>query len=288
MKTALIIPLYKQSKYLSRILEGIEKQTVKPDLVCLVFDRPKDDADFNAEEIGKIVDNYSIEINVTQIHEHSSYIGNPPNGKELFLTPLMRNKGISAALIEGCDQFIFIDGDCIPQPSLVASHIKKLSANVPVLTVGRRRESKYRWQDQRENEPNLCHLELFRKDGVLINNPELLRQSLIVWSCNIGLNLQAVQILRKFNDRYFNRREVFSSAFNGKWGGEDGFLGIEAWHCKIFITTLGEKGSGVEHIDHPRPKDKYNINHRDFFDEQVRILRELVKVKPLNLDFFMS
>ncbi len=72
----------------------------------------------------------------------------------------------------------------------------------------------------------------------------------------------------------------------GKWGGEDGFLGIECYYCRIFITMIGDITSGIEHIDHPRPDTIYTIKHIDFFKSQCSNLRKKVTINPLSLDFF--
>jgi len=284
-KVALIIPFYCQTKNLGKVLAGLEKQTTKPDTIFIVVDRPEDDPEYG-NTFQSIVDKSALNINVIK-STNPKHIGNRPDeGKTLFLAPHVRNQGIDKALKSGHDAFIFIDGDCVPQPTLIESHLKKLSSNVPVMSIGRRREKQYRWMDRREFESNLCHLEIFREHGMIVNNPELLKNSLIVWSCNVGMNAKAVKLLRNFNKKYYSRYEVFCSEFNGKWGGEDGFLGIEAWHCRIFITTLGERGSGIEHIDHPRPSDVYSISHKEFFDKEMSALRTKVQISPLDLNFF--
>jgi len=279
MKIALIIPLYKQTDNWPKLLKGIKSQTVKPDKIYLIFDRSGDWVITKA-----LNDTNDPDLDITY-HAHTHKIDEP----DYFLAPYNRNKGIELAIEDGCDVFIFIDGDCVPQKKLIESHVNKLKYELPVLSVGRRRESIYRWQDRREHVPELNHLNLFRKDGTLINNAstELLKNSLIVWSCNMAMNLPAIKLLRRLNRKYFNRNEVFSSEFNGSWGGEDAYLGIQAYHCRVFITTIGEKQSGVEHIDHPRPKDKYNMEHLEFLNKQIDILRKQARINPLDISFFI-
>ena len=43
MKIALIIPLNKQAHNWSKIVKGIKHQTVKPDVVYAILDRPSDE-----------------------------------------------------------------------------------------------------------------------------------------------------------------------------------------------------------------------------------------------------
>ena len=256
MKTALIIPLYKQGKNWNSILKGIESQTKIPDRVYVLLDRPEQDEIPDLESyLRNISSNSKISDNiyVARVLENPIYIGNPGNPEDpLFLTGHIRNVGIELAMEDGCEIFIFIDGDCIPQKTLVESHCKKCEYNIPVLSVGRRRESIYNWSDKREVDPSLMHLNLFREKGVIINNDALLHQSLIVWSCNIAMNFKAIDLLFKFNELYYKRKEVFSSEFLGKWGGEDAFLGIQCNYCRVFITGL--------YIIFSRHKNIVNIN----------------------------
>ena len=276
MKVALIIPLHNQLENWPKIVKGIENQTIVPDRVIAVLDRPSDDDEMSQYMI-------DTKLNITYPVQRES-----KENKDKFMAPHNRNVGIQSAIKDDCDIFIFIDGDCIPQNKLIESHINKLKYGIPVLSVGRRRESIYRWQDRREYVPELSHLGLFPEDGLLINNTELLKNSLIVWSCNMALNLSAVKLLKRLNRKYFNRSEVFSSDFNGSWGGEDAYLGIQAHYCRILITTIGEKRSGIEHIDHPRPEGKYNMNHMELLNKQMETLRQKVRIHPLDVSFFIT
>lgn len=282
MKTCLIIPIYKQAKYLYKILDGITKQTVMPDIIYLMLDRP------TPEELSTVHEStglYDLNVKIIEVNTLPKYMPRG-YGAEPFLAGYVRNKGVEQALADDCDIFIFIDGDCVPQKDLVSSHVNKCNKSIPVISVGRRRESKYNWRDQREVTNNLMHLNLFSREGVLINNVDLLKNCLIVWTCNLAINKNAIGLIYKFNHRYYGLSELFNSIFLGEWGGEDSFLGITAWYCKIFITTVGELSSGIEHIDHPRPDSKYTINHKDYFLEQVENLKKKVVLNPLSIDFY--
>lgn len=284
MKVALIIPLHDQAIYWEKILRGIKSQTRLPDAIYIVVDRPH--LDRIPDCVTHICNlNSSISIDVKMLR-----IDTPPiiqrNADKLFLAGYARNIGLQEAIKDGCDCFVFIDGDCIPQKELIRSHEILCSYDLPVISIGRRRETKYRGLDSREHQPNLTHLNLFGRTGTLINNPDLIKQCLIVWSCNIGLNLKAVSIIQKFNKKYYEREELFNSDFNGAWGGEDSFLGITAWYCRIFMHTIGEPKSGVEHIDHPRPETVYTVNHKQFFEEKCNLLKKKIAINPMNLDIF--
>lgn len=297
MKIALIIPLYKQSKHWARLLSGIQKQSVKPDCIYLIVDRPFDDLgplNGNGEplnpkwnplaELTKLNSYVTFtDIKTIVIDSVPHNIQRKSRNSNVFLAGHARNIGIQHAINDKCDVFVFLDGDCIPQDDCIKSHVDMCSTVLPIISVGRRRESQFRWLDQREVIPNLTHLRLFEKHGSLISNPDLLKQCLIVWSCNIAMNLNAINIICKFNELYYNRHEVFNSIFNGVWGGEDGFLGITAWYCRIYIHTLGNFKSGIEHIDHQRPESIYNKDHKAFFDDQCEILRKKIIINPITM-----
>jgi glycosyltransferase involved in cell wall biosynthesis len=294
MNVALIIPLYKQSQYWTKILAGIESQSRQADKIVIVMDRPGEDLGDGSDptwDARRHVD----ELNQQSCIDYSKFtiltptipkIGRNTQGQRFFAGH-MRNQGIRYAYENGMDVFVLIDGDCIPQSRLIEGHCSKCEHNNPVLSVGRRRESTFNWKDRREVDPNLIRYGFFRANGIMVQDPELLRQALIVWSCNMALNMAAVERLYAFNLRYYQReKEAFCGEFTGMWGGEDTFMGIQAWHCKLFIVTTGLKKAGVMHIDHPRPKDIYNVDHMEFVNNHKELLHKKVTLNPLDLAFF--
>lgn len=288
LNVAMVIPIYKQSHCFAKVLDGIKKQNRIPDHIIVVLDRLGDDP-----AIDSIIDMENIAI-LADLHEKIVFIEPKiPTGitrevnGDLFLAPYMRNEGILLADTLGADIIVLIDGDCIPQPRLVDSHISACDRSNPTISVGRRRESMYRWLDKRESDVGIIQYRLFRQNGLVITDPNMLLQGLVVWSCNMALNRGALDRLYRFNDRYYHTpKHAFCGAFTGSWGGEDTFMGIQAWYCRIIITTIGNQGSGVTHIDHPRPNDKYTIKHMDFVETQRIFLRKKMQINPLPIEFF--
>jgi hypothetical protein len=289
MKTALLIPVYEQKKYWLRMLSAIEKLSVRPDCVYVLMDRPKR-SDFNYIQDKCSSLDLKNTYKVYNLKDVPEFVGRPNNlpEQELFLTGYRRNQGLEFAIADGCDSFVFIDGDCIPQVDLIKAHNDANYRGVPNLSVGRRREEKHNWKDQREVDPNVKSFGLFsRTPRHVINSQYLLTSSSIVWTCNSSLNIQAVNRIKRFNSIYYNRSEVFCSEFLGTWGGEDGFLGIQASLCNIAITMLNEKKGGIVHIDHPRPVNKYAPEAFGIYlKEHIQLLDLMIKNKPLDLDFF--
>lgn len=284
-KLALLVPIYKQADNWELILKGISANKALPNTVYALLDRATED---EYKLITGIAESSDVNVKVINVPSplpntiKREYTGEP------FFVGHIRNYGIDLAINDGHTEFVFIDGDCIPQSSLFISHHNTLNNTIPVLSIGRRREKQYKWKDQRELTSQFTHLDLFKKEGFLVNNPELITSCVMVWSCNIGINIRLIELLKKFNHKYYGRSEVFCSEFLGAWGGEDGFLGVQSWFVKAFITTIGDVKSGIQHIDHPRPSDKYTVDHKIFFTEQLNRLKKKTALHPLDIKFFST
>lgn len=289
MKTALIIPIYKQSRYWIRLMDGIERQSVLPECVYVMMDRPTE-KEYEYVKRSCESENVRNKYKVYNENKLPNYVGRPNDlpDQDLFFAGNMRNLAIDRAIEDGCDSFVFIDGDCVPEKDLIKAHENVASNGVPSLSCGRRRDIIYNWKDQREIDPALNALDLFNNDtGFIIQKQRLLDRSAITWSCNLGLNIQAIKLLKKLNKKYYGRSEVFCSEFSGTWGGEDGFLGIQANVCNIFINIISEEKSGIRHINHPRPESKYDeMNFEDYLEKQIYLLNEMQINNPLTINFF--
>lgn len=103
MKTALIVSLFKQSKYWDKIFTSIQRQSELPDCIYVLIDRP--------------------EYDIGSINFITSIIGNNPlykiipisssNNEIDFMAGYVRNIGLQHALEDKCECFIFTDGDCL-------------------------------------------------------------------------------------------------------------------------------------------------------------------------------
>lgn len=289
MEISLIIPIHKQYKHWLKMMSGIEKQSMLPKNVYLMLDRPTDE---EYEYMNSMCSSSHLKNNyvIKRITEPPEYVGKSNNipSFDLFLTGYNRNLAIDYALDDGSDIVVMIDGDCIPEVDLIKSHYEINNIDVPSITCGRRKEVHYNWLDQRDVEKKLSNLNLFTSgNGYLIQNQLLLQNSSIIWTCNIGINKQAIKLIKKLNKKYYGRSEVFNSEFLGSWGGEDSFLGIQASMLKIFVSMITGEKSGVRHIDHPRPVDKYGKEtFATYLKNQLDLLNEMQINNPLTLTFF--
>ena len=278
---ALIILFRNQSANARQIAQGIAKQSKTPDNIYLMLDRPSSSEIEEITDAFKDLDGVRILLNTTipKLREGSD-VADP------FLAGFCRDIAVKQAWRDGHDIFIFIDGDCIPQSKLVECHVKVLDSKYPVISQGRRREKQYQWKDRREVDAGVVQYGIFRTPGYLLSSPDLLRSAQFTWSCNLGINRNAIALVMKLNNEYYQRVELFNSDFNGAWGGEDSFLGIQAYVTRCFITAINDIESGIMHIDHPRKDNP--MKHQDFFIKQVEILKKIMARKPLAINFFID
>lgn len=287
MKTALIIPIFNQRKYWFKMFSAIESQSVRPDVVYVALDRQSQD---DLDAITTICNSGKCNYIINNFTEIPSYVGKPQSipDQGLFLVGHRRNQCIDLAINNGCECVIMIDGDCVPDIDLVKDHKYVNSLGFANISNGRRRESKYKWSDQREVDPKMRSIELFSQgNAFVIHNPDLLKSCSITWSCNLSVNLMAIKLIKKLNKLYYGRDEFFNSDFLGSWGGEDSFLGIQAVACKIIITMINTELSGIRHIDHPRPDSKYgDAAFGDHLMSHIEHLNKLQVLYPLLGEFY--
>lgn len=255
---ALIIISKNQVKYLPQMLLKLKAMSEQADKIYYLTDR---DSAADCKCAKKLIEESGLE-NLTYIQNETipGYLGRPIMyyGEEHFLSGYCRNFCIDKAIADGCDQFVFIDGDCLPEGDIISGYKKYLTCDEARLICGKRDESHFHYRDQREfNEYD----NIFSEHLTPVTSETAMLDSAVVWSCNIGMNLSAINRLRTINDTLYGKPEVFSSFFLGTWGGEDGFLGAECFYdSDIKIYGLGVGRTGITHIHHDRPLKKYGFN----------------------------
>lgn len=279
MNLLLAIPARGQNKYLAEMKAAIHAMSVKPCHVLYMADRPTSKESVEARSI--IGDDSLIEY--YPIYQKPDYVGRPKMtyGVEWFLTGHVRNCAVDYILKHGdIDAVVFIDGDCIPEPDLIKSHMAVLDCAEPKVSVGKRKEVMYNWQDQRDTAESSCGI--FHDVPTEVLHEAMFVDSGVVWTCNFGMNLAALGYLRQLNSTLYGREETFSSEFLGTWGGEDGFIGIECYYTGVPVIALENGNNGIRHKYHLRNDDKYNhtafIRFLEEHREQLLYLLDLYKM----------
>ena len=280
MNLLLAIPARGQNKYLQEMKDAIHAMSVKPCHVLYMADRPT--AKERVEALS-ILDNDPL-IEYYPITTKPAYVGRPKMtyGVEWFLTGHVRNCAVD--YIEkhpDIDAVVFIDGDCIPEPDLVKSHMDVLDSQEPKVSVGKRKEAMFNWKDQRETGDPTCNI--FFDEPTEVLHEVMFVDSGVVWTCNFGMNKSALTSLKQLNNTLYGRAETFSSEFLGTWGGEDGFIGMECYYTGIPVIALENGNNGIRHKYHIRDKSKYDhVAFINFLEEHRERLLYLLDIYGLN------
>jgi hypothetical protein len=275
MKTLLVIVSKNQQQYAEKMNEALGNLSVQPDGVLVILERPSP-AEINISK--RAYTNPLVTIIVSS--SLPKFIGRPQMNFHVpyFCAAHARNLGVYYAIEHSYEAIIFIDGDCFPEVDLVKSHKQLLESDDPTITVGRRCEAKYAWHDQREKD-DIYPIPIFNKPG-RITREAFFVDSGVVWTCNMGINRKALDLLISTNKTLYGREELCSSDFCGTWGGEDGFIGLEALYLDITVLPICEANSGVRHNEHPRPLDKYD--HETFIKYLEEKREELIYLMQAN------
>lgn len=281
MNLLLAIPARGQNKYLAEMKAAIHAMSVKPCHVLYMADRPTSKESVEARSI--IGDDTLIEY--YPIYQKPDYVGRPKMtyGVDWFLTGHVRNCAVDYIIKHGdIDAVVFIDGDCIPEPDLIKSHMAVLDRKEPKVSVGKRKEAMYNWQDQRDTAESSCGI--FHDVPTEVLYEAMFVDSGVVWTCNFGMNVAALGYLRQLNATLYGREETFSSEFLGTWGGEDGFIGLECYYTGVPVIALENGNNGIRHKYHLRNEDKYNHTaFIQFLEEHREQLLYLLDLYNMNV-----
>lgn len=181
-----------------------------------------------------------------------------------------RDKGLAWAMAHcPAHSYLFLDGDCIPNPKWLHPHLP-LASGEPLVTCGTRSEGgmldprtmPLEWRGTSyapsvSTDPNVW------KSG---NDLQEIMGHRILWSCNFGMTYSAASMLLDAGEKVHGVRRVFNPGFDGLWGGEDTGLAILAHLSGVELRTNG--AYPVEHIPHSlRNVTKRNLDKvRDYFD----------------------
>ena len=258
-----VIPVHNQARNLFKVLHGYLKQTVMPKHLILVLDRCTDNS-IDVAAAFKV----NFEVRLTTLHvidtkDYANIVG--------FGAGRTRDVGIAYALANEFEgNFLFSDGDCIPSEKLVEHHERQLAVENPRVTCGLRYETvpngekisfpliedsniNCNVQDDLRTNADYCKNRVFGEGyDRLVLDHEIFERSWICWSCNLGMNRAAINLCKIVNGMLSGDVDrVFNSDFDGRWGGEDGFVGLTIYRCGGETVALSRE-SHVTHIWHQR------------------------------------
>lgn len=163
-----------------------------------------------------------------------------------------RDKGLAWAM-DHCPahSYLFLDGDCVPNPRWLHPHLP-LASGEPLITCGGRHDPGHtdprtlplEWQGQRFSAS-------MPTDPMVWQSGNDLRDIIshrILWSCNFGMTDVAAAMLRAAGEKVHGTPRMFWPGFDGWWGGEDTGLALLAHLSGIEIRVNG--GQPVRHIPH--------------------------------------
>jgi len=257
-----IVPIHNQLKNIGVVLTAYLNQTQVPTDLILVFDKCTDGSETQVPIYAP-----AFQKKGSTLHAVDTAGSTCPG----FGAGRTRDVGLQYALAVGlAGPFLFTDGDCVPSPTLVEHHATQLAVDQARITCGVRYDTipngtkpDYPYEagtligmriqsDLRLYAPWCSDLVFGDRYDRLVVNPVVFMQSWICWSCNLGMNLAAVHQLYNINgfmDGDIQR--AFNSSFDGRWGGEDGFVGLSMFRTGRETVALSTS-SWVTHIYHNR------------------------------------
>lgn len=262
-----VVPIHNQSSNIPRIMYGFASQTRLPDSMVFVTDKCSDDS-FN------MLQTYSVNLRARGIKVTIA----KTDPKKGFGAGMTRDTGLLVAEdIYGPDIVIFTDGDCIPSQGLVEAHIKAHeSLSGPAVICGARtdieEDGSFSLDPRLRNDYNKEKVFASSTTRYVVN-PDVIVSSWACWSCNMSLNVEGIERCREINQEMVpGSHRVFSPVFDGRWGGEDGFVAMSLFYSDAHVLML-EPAADVTHIWHPRSHT--NIEHLFVLKAKLVELRKL-------------
>ncbi len=258
---AVIIPSHNQAKYINEIVSSYEKQITRPDIILFVLDRCTDES---VEVLSNIKSTIKIEYVIKDF------------GKD-FDAGSTRDFGLNKVLEYSPEIVIFTDGDCIPSEYTVNRHVENLSqTKIPSISIGPRKletQEGLVLEDPRLQERPECSFSEY--NGRLIISSVFSKLS---YSCNLALNIQAIECLKNINKNISNSNRIFNPEFDGIWGGEDNFVGESIYLAGGYLLLT----STDAYVTHKWHETKMEYTSFEVQKKKIKDLSKILYEKILN------
>lgn len=233
---SVIIPVHNQAENICAIFDALSAQSVIPHEYIVVADRCIDTS--VSAVIGNAV---KLKTRLTLVHRRIDEPG--------FRAGQVRNLGAEHATQ---DRLLFLDGDCVPCPTWIEAHMAALdeAGDTPAASFGLRKDQRAKGSEEFRNDTRTYRsmIPIFwvgKNAPVMVKGPVV--SHMTTWSCNLGLNKAARDILVKLNGAVFSNELT-----KGIWGGEDTYLGMQLWDNNSVLIAVDPEPGHVKHLWHPR------------------------------------
>jgi len=230
-----IVSTYNRPRALTRVLQGLAKQFLKPDQIVIADDGSK-------EETRSFIKKWKTQLPQLE-HCWQDDFG------------FRKTKILNAAILKSnCDRLIFLDGDCIPFPTFISDHLKHAQAGVVlaggrILTterftnqllenVDRPLPNNFTYWLRRYFSGDIDRLSLFLRlpgSSWRLYAPSNWR---LVRGCNFSVSREALLSVNGFDESYSG------------WGFEDSDIAIRLINSGLRVKTL-RFSAPVLHLWHP-------------------------------------
>jgi Glycosyl transferase family 2 len=253
-----VIPVNNQAAAIGQVVAGLARQTLVPDRVVFVFDRCVDDSRQVVERAAAGLPR-RVQVDLLDSGEHG----------EGFLAGRVRDTGLAHCSRDGDGLSILLDGDSVPTPRLVETHVTVLrrtempAASCGLMLRGGSADGAHGTDGRSMYFGTRIRQVLF---------PGLIRSSFATRTCNLGLNQAALDMLRRVNRLLSGESRVFNPEFDSAWGVEDDFLGTVLFKIGGELFFLGQHGHSV-HVDHPPRSTARTVGRQ--FQVQAKLTERL-------------
>jgi hypothetical protein len=241
--------IHNQALNLPEILLAYKSQSLVPDCFVFVLDRCTDKSQEHIQRFA--VSNTCIVIENTY--------------GDSFMAGYCRDLGLSSLELSPTDVVLFLDGDCIPSRNLFRSMYSSSCSDVESLAIGARENQICQGSsnfniDGREGTPWLKGKVFQRGIDNTVNAMCLAKIRMLIWSCCFAANAAAISKIKNINTTLGGRARMFSESFDGKWGGEDDYVGLIAMLWGVPVVAVNPEDC-VQHIWHP-PRTDNSFMHK--------------------------
>lgn len=250
--------IHNQEKNLNKLLDSYSEQSIKPNNFIFVLDRCSD----NSENI------------ITEFSKK-------------FSTIIIKNDYGSGFMAGYCRDLayqkyrnlpvIFLDGDCIPSSDLFLHFSLEFERNKNGIIIGSRRLENELGKITNDNRIMIPWLEgkIFRQnENINITNKFFAKVGMLTWSCCLGITPFAANIISSINKTITGNGRIFSSSFDGRYGGEDDIVGLIAMFYNIQISSIATKHHVLHKWHESRKKeefqDRINIEYEKIKDQAIK------------------